>query len=470
MMGKLSGAYVYPHPPVIIPEVGRGSQTGAEQTISAAVRAAKDIAIEKPSTIVIITPHGPVFQDFIYISDSIPHIGNLGKFGAPGIKFDIPNNPDLMNSIINIARREEIPCGGLNNALLSNYGIPKELDHGAAVPLYFVRKEYDAFKLITISIAGLPYRQLYRFGMCIAEAIETSDDNVVIIASGDLSHRLTQNAPYGYNKRGKEFDDLVIRSFRQIDVNGLLSVDEDLSENAGECGLRSFIIMFGALDGMAVESDVYSYEGPFGVGYSVARFAVKGKDDGRKLFDSINERNSAYIKQIRQNEDAYVSLARKTLETYVKERKIIDAPDGLPEEMLKNKAGVFVSIKKEGHLRGCIGTTSATRKNIAEEIIRNAISSGTRDPRFYPVEIGELDNLVYSVDVLNEAEPIKSIKELDVKKYGVIVRAGSRSGLLLPDLDGVDTPEKQVSIALQKAGIRPDEKYSMERFEVIRHR
>lgn len=168
-------------------------------------------------------------------------------------------------------------------------------------------------------------------------------------------------------------------------------------------------------------------------------------------------------------EDSYVALARLTLEAYVKTGKIIKIPEGIPEEMLNKKAGVFVSIKRNGDLRGCIGTIYSTTDNIAKEIIQNTISAGVEDPRFYPVQERELEQLVYSVDVLSPSEPIDNIDKLDVKKYGVIVKCGRRSGLLLPDLEGVNSPEEQVSIALKKAGIRPDEEYSMERFEVIRH-
>jgi len=137
--------------------------------------------------------------------------------------------------------------------------------------------------------------------------------------------------------------------------------------------------------------------------------------------------------------------------------------------MTTRRAGVFVSLKKYGELRGCIGTIKPTTKNIAAEIIQNAISAGTRDPRFLPVEESELSELAYSVDVLGEPEPINTKDELDVKRYGVIVRSGYKSGLLLPNLEGVDTVDYQVSIALQKAGIRPGEPYKMERFEVVRH-
>jgi AmmeMemoRadiSam system protein A len=138
--------------------------------------------------------------------------------------------------------------------------------------------------------------------------------------------------------------------------------------------------------------------------------------------------------------------------------------------MLEQKAGVFVSIKTEsGDLRGCIGTIAPYTKNIAEEIINNAISAGIHDPRFDPIEEYELENLVYSVDILKAPEKIQSIDELDVKRYGVIVRKGNRTGLLLPNLEGINSPSEQVDIALRKAGIGRYEDYSMERFEVVRH-
>ena len=187
-----------------------------------------------------------------------------------------------------------------------------------------------------------------------------------------------------------------------------------------------------------------------------ASLKIRGVDD---IMD--NNKNS---------EDRYVSLARMTLETYIKENREIDVPEDVPEEMINQSAGVFVSIKKDGQLRGCIGTIFPTTQNVALEIIQNAISAGTKDPRFYPVQANELDSLVYSVDVLKKPEKINSIDELDVSKYGVIVRAGFRSGLLLPNLEGVDSPEDQVAISLQKAGISPEENYSLERFEVIRHK
>ncbi|MEI6101906.1 MAG: AmmeMemoRadiSam system protein A, partial [Eubacteriales bacterium] len=162
--------------------------------------------------------------------------------------------------------------------------------------------------------------------------------------------------------------------------------------------------------------------------------------------------------------------AKATLNSYVLDGEKVRIPEWVPPELSGSRAGVFVSIKKNGRLRGCIGTTSPQRGSIAEEIIENAISAGTMDPRFDPVAPAELSRLEFSVDVLGEAERIDSMEELDVKVYGVIVISGYKRGLLLPDLEGVETPEEQVEIALQKAGIRPYEEYTMERFRVERFR
>ena len=151
------------------------------------------------------------------------------------------------------------------------------------------------------------------------------------------------------------------------------------------------------------------------------------------------------------------------------DRKIPEVPDWITDEMRQNRAGVFVSIHKEGKLRGCIGTFLPTRENIAKEIISNAVSASTRDPRFDPIGSEELKWLEINVDVLSAPEKISSTDDLDVRRYGVIVSSGSRRGLLLPDLDGVDTVEEQVDIARRKGGIRKDEPVTLERFEVVRH-
>lgn len=247
-------------------------------------------------------------------------------------------------------------------------------------------------------------------------------------------------------------------------------MDASLCERAAECGLRSFQIMAGALDGLAVAPRLLSHEGTFGVGYGVALFPVTGRDNTRCYAAACAQAQQARLAARRANEDPWVQLARVSLETYVRTGQVLQAlPDGLPAELTGRAAGAFVSLHKDGQLRGCIGTIAPTEANVAQEIVRNAVSAGTRDPRFPPVRERELDALEYSVDVLGEPEPVQSRSELDPKQYGVIVSCGHKRGLLLPNLDGVDTVEQQVDIARQKGGIGKNEPYSIERFQVVRH-
>lgn len=218
-----------------------------------------------------------------------------------------------------------------------------------------------------------------------------------------------------------------------------------------------------------MEAEVLSYEGIFGVGYGVCSYVVCGSDAGRNFKEQFEEKERAEVARQRTREDAYVQLARNSIEGYVRTGAKIAVPDGLPQELYSKKAGVFVSIKENGSLRGCIGTIHAAQASVAEEIIENAISASCRDPRFLPVRQEELDELVISVDVLGDTEAIDAPDKLDVRRYGVIVTKGRRRGLLLPNLDGIDTVEEQIAVARRKAGIGEEEDVTLERFEVIRH-
>ncbi len=467
-MGKILGAYVMPHPPIIVPEIGKGEEKGAQSTIDACRRIADEIKELSPDIILLITPHGPVFRDAIAVS-RVPEIaGDFRKFGCPQLKYNMNISMQLSDDIIRIAEDYEIPVVPITKKSVREYNVDCELDHGALVPLYFIEEKYKEHELVHITYGMLPNLQLYRFGMCIKKAIEDEDFNAVIIASGDLSHRLKDDGPYGYNPLGEKFDKTIIEHLEKGDVMGVFDMDRALVEGAGECGLRSFYIMLGDLDGKDIKGEALSYEGPFGVGYGVLRFNIEDSEN-RNFLDRLVETRKNKIDTRRQNEDVYVRLARESLEHYIREEEYIEVPKYVDDEMLNEERGVFVSLKKDGELRGCIGTVFPSTENIANEIIRNAVEAGIKDPRFYPVEEEELFDIEYSVDVLTQ--PIDTKRdELDPKRFGVIVRKGSRAGLLLPDLEGVDTVEEQLSIALKKAGIKEDEDYTIEKFEVIRHR
>ncbi|MBR3050288.1 MAG: AmmeMemoRadiSam system protein A, partial [Selenomonadaceae bacterium] len=249
----------------------------------------------------------------------------------------------------------------------------------------------------------------------------------------------------------------------------LLTMNDKLCSRAAECGLRSFWIMAGALDKKSVRAEKLSYEGTFGVGYGIVYFNVGDEDSSRNFAHQLANFKKYEAEKRKAKEDDFVKLARYSLETFVKTHEPAKLPENLPAELTSRRAGAFVSLHKNGNLRGCIGTIKATQKTLAEEILQNAISACSRDPRFDPVTIDELDDIEYSVDVLGEPERIFDVKDLDVKRYGVIVENGGRRGLLLPDLEGVDTVAEQIAIAKRKAGIRPEEKVVLWRFEVIRH-
>lgn len=469
-MGKILSTYLCPHPPIILHEIGKGKEKEVEKTIEALLKVASEVREKEPNTILIITPHGPLFRDALAVGYNEVLYGDMSKFGCKEVTFSKKNNLNLVNRIAEKALKEEIYCVKLNERNAVGYEVTTELDHGVQVPLYFIDKKCKDYQVVHITYGLLPSESLYKFGMLVQQSIESLDGNVVVIASGDLSHRLREDGPYGFDPSGPEFDNYLIKLLEEGKYEEILAMDKSLAEEAGECGLKSLQIMLGVLDGYEVESEVLSYEGPFGVGYGVAKFQPCKKSKNRELLHKLYKNVEIKMKEIRSREDTYVKLARLSLETYIKYGNKISIPLDTPEELLTSRAGVFVSIKKDGALRGCIGTIGPTTESIAQEIVRNAIQAGTEDPRFFPIQEKELNQLVYSVDVLGEPEEVNSYGELDEKKYGVIVTKNGKRGLLLPNLEGVNSVEEQVNIALEKANISLGENFKLERFEVIRHR
>lgn len=466
-MGSILSFFTMPHPPIVIPEVGRGEEKKIQNTFDACSKVAEEIANLKPDTIIIITPHGTMFSDAVSISYEKNIYGSLSNFGIPEVNMNLEINTSLVRKIVKNAESYQIPVVALDKEAAELYNTQYKLDHGAIVPLYFINKKFNDYNVVHITYGMLSDVQLYKFGMAIKHAVEESDTNAVFIASGDLSHALKENGPYSYNPYGEKFDNEIIRLLKSGDVLGVFNMDHCMIENAGQCGLRSYHIMLGAMDGYKIKGELLSYEGTFGVGYGVMKFNLQ-KNNEDMLPKIIEERQKKHKDKLK-DEDLYIRLARESLTYYIKNNEYMKIPDYVSEEMKNDKRGVFVSLKKFEKLRGCIGTIFPATNSIAEEIIRNAVEAGETDPRFNPVEEIELNDIDFSVDVLTE--PVLSSKdELNPKKYGVIVRSGRKAGLLLPDLEGVHTAEEQLDIALQKAGISSYENYTIEKFEVIRHK
>ena len=459
---SIQAAYMVPHPPMIVPEVGRGSERQIEATRAAYDRVAEEIAALAPETIILSSPHATMYSDYFHISPGRSATGNFAQFRAPGVRFEEAYDAELAKTVERLAIACGLPAGTRGQRA-------PELDHGTMVPLYFIRKHYGDFKLVRVGLSGLPLEDHYRLGQLIRRAVEETGRRAVYVASGDLSHKLQSYGPYGYAPEGPQYDGRIMDVCGRAAFGELFDFDDGFCERAAECGHRSFVIMAGALDGLDVQAKALSHEDVTGVGYGICGF-YPGKENGERRFLDIRQGEQARrLEQARADCDPWVRLAWQSLESWILRHEVSEIPEGLPEELTDRRAGAFVSIHKQGRLRGCIGTIAPTQNCLAEEIIHNAVSASTRDPRFDPIRADELPWLEISVDVLGEPEAIASEAELDVKRYGVIVSRGHRRGLLLPDLEGVDTVSQQVQIARQKAGIGPHERVDLQRFEVIRH-
>lgn len=467
MSSALPIGWFSPHPPVLIPQVGRGEEAKAEATKEAMQEAARRVAEAKPDVVVICGPHGPVFADAFTIEAPGRLEGDFASFGAKDEQVSVQVQAELTAHILRLADAKGLPLSGLTRQLKRRLRVPEQLDHGVTVPLWWLQQAMvgQLPPVVIINVAGLPLEEHYQLGGIVQQAITDGGWRAAVIGSGDLSHRLTSDAPAGYHPDAHRFDAAVTELFRTQNPGGLPSLEE-LSDCAGECGLRPLAFFLGVFDGLTGTGEVLSYQAPFGVGYLVGLRQVTGRSGKRQLPELQQARAERMLVRRRQ-ESPLVRLARAAVESQVLRRTPPQLPE-LPAD-LPAQAGVFVSLKQHGQLRGCIGTTGPTQASLGAEVVQNAISAATADPRFPAVTAEELDSLSYSVDVLGQPEPIASQQELDPARYGVIVQAGQRQGLLLPDLPGVDSVAEQVSIARQKAGIRASEPVQLLRFTVTRY-
>lgn len=500
-------AGIAPHPPIIIPEIGRGDLDRVKQTVTGMQEFSRRLREAKPELLVMITPHGPALRDGVTALGEPELTGDFGRFGAPQVRLAMRTDPGLLGLL------EKETAGSAARTIV--LGLPDRrsgtvppLDHGAMVPLYYLREAGLDLPGLHLTFGYLSPADLFEYGRALRRAVDARGVPAALVASGDLSHRLQPGAPAGFSPRAADFDRLLVELLRERKVQEILSLDPVLVEEAGECGLRSIIIVLGALQGEPFTAEVLSYEGPFGVGYLVAELrpgsadatghshtaetdlSVEAAEMETAVLEGVgaagrvrdcapagesrpaNESGRPGMAGNGAAEPAFpgdpVQLARASLEHYLKHGRPLKPPQPPPQH-LAGRAGAFVSLKKGDALRGCIGTVEPARRNLAEEIIANAVSAAVRDPRFAPVRPEELEELSISVDVLTPMERVESTAELDPKIYGVLVRSGAHSGLLLPDLEGIDTVEEQVEIASRKAGLRPGDPVELYRFRVIRY-
>ncbi len=437
----------------MLPEIGGPELSKMTATIEAVEAAAALVVNQKPDTLVILSPHNLVFPDGAAILAAPRLYGNLGAFGYPELAMDVRTDMDLVEEIVNRAC-QQTDIYRLDAAWSDRFGHPLTVDQGTFVPLYYLRKAGFAGPVVIMAPRFDDCDSMTLLGDIVVKAAAALGRRIAVIASGDLSHRLLPGSPNGYTPNGAVFDKLVMEALLRQNLDGLRELSRSFIDEIATCGLPSVYFLFGVLRHFRPVMPVYAYEAPFGVGYGVALYLPEGQED------QVEKRAPSDIR---------VRLARESITYYLQHHALMAVPKDLPDD-LQDPAGTFVSLHKGSRLRGCIGTFLPMHLNTASEIIHNAVSAATRDPRFSPVSLDEMKDIDISVDVLGEPEAIASPSELNPKKYGVIVMSHARTGLLLPDLEGIDTAEQQISIAKEKAGIPPQIQPDLYRFTVSRYK
>lgn len=269
-----------PHPPLILPSIGRGQESAIQSTIDSYTACAKQIADLHPDTIIITSPHALCYRDYFHISPGLSASGSFAQFRSPEEKIDVTYDEELVREISRACAGWGMTSGGTPGAKPIPAGTDgerwdyKSLDHGTMIPLYFVNKFYTDYRVVRIGLSGLSFKTHWDFGRAIREAVTSLGRRCVFIASGDLSHKLKADGPYGFDAAGSVYDERIMRDMGDGNFSSLLDYDEDFTEQAAQCGHRSFLVMGGAIDGEGLEPKRLSYEGPFGVGYGVCAYGA----------------------------------------------------------------------------------------------------------------------------------------------------------------------------------------------------
>ena len=264
----LLAGYMVPHPPIAVPEIGRGEEKKIQATLDSFAEVARDIAGFQPDTIILTSPHQIMYRDYFHISPGEHAEGSFAQFRAGQVRFSVDYDRELAEAIEAEAERNDFPAGTLGER-------SRALDHGTMVPLYFINKEYTDYRLVRIGLSGLSLAEHWAFGKMIRKAADSLGRRCVFIASGDLAHCQKADGPYGYRPEGPAYDEKIMEVMGRGAFSELTDFDEDLLDRSMECGHRSFTIMGGAFEGTGVETRKLSHEATFGEGYGFCIFHAK---------------------------------------------------------------------------------------------------------------------------------------------------------------------------------------------------
>lgn len=441
-------AVLMPHAPVLVPGVGDASSAAIAGSRRAMRNAAKCVLSHHPESVVLISPHSPRKpQAFGFWANDLLQ-GSFAQFNAPQAEVSLPLDQPLAQAVAAEMHARQLQTWAIHQ-------VP--LDHGALVPLWFLAEAGWAGPTVILGLKHPGDGELRALGEAIAAAAQALPRRLAVIASGDLSHRLTADAPCGFHPQACQFDDTFVGLVRVGGYRKIETIAAELRELAAEDAVDSTVIAAAAANWQTRGHQVLNYEGPFGVGYGVA-----------VLFADLSpssEAESAGLKAEPSAGNVLPGVARRAVESAL--RGSHEPAPAANDEYLGAARGVFVTLRHQnGKLRGCIGSSEPVCPNIVAETWRSARLAALADNRFPPVTAEELGGLRFEVQVLHSRAKVLTLNELNPEHYGLIISTGDgRGSLLLPGIKEIRTPEQQLSCARKKAGIKPNEPIYMELFQ-----
>ncbi len=447
--GPIVFAGLMPHAPILVPGVGRERLAEVAATVQAMATVSSHAMAAQADTVVLISPHSPRQPGAFGIWSTKRLRGSLEKFESPKDRVDLPLDGAFAERLEATAARR-----GLRTWRITG----EHLDHGAMVPLCYLVSAGWKGPTVILSLDDTADGDCEELGEAIATTAQELNRPTAIIASGDMSHRLTSMAPCGFHPEARRFDETFIALLQKGAFRDLRLIDAGLQELAAQDVADSTTVALAATGYRTDGHAVLSYEGPFGVGYGVAiLFEPK---DSKPRDASTNQTAGKTLSRFAD----LPAVARCAVEAQFRDGS--KSPRDQAAGELTERHGVFVTLRTDqGALRGCRGSVQPTESDLVRETWHNAVATAFHDDRFPPVRAADLPQLRYSVSVLGELEPVASPAGLDPAIYGVLVSAADgRRGLLLPAIAGIDSVEQQLAIARRKAGVAPGERIGIQRF------
>ena len=435
------GSFLLPHLETMLPEVNSGTDRQINKTIKAYKKVIDTIVQLRPQTIVMITPMNISYDNYFHISPRKEATGNLGRYNAPQVKIGAEYDWEFVNGLCNVCNRDRFPAGTLGEK-------DPSLDLATMIPLYYLNKEFEGYRIVRMSVSGLSLADHYRMGMYIKEVSEELARRVVVVVSCDLSEH--QNA------EADNYDRQIMNSLTQASFDQLFGFSNNELETCKAEAHRGLAMMAGSLDKTDVIQSSFSYELIDNRGLGICSFAAIKEDAGRNYLEKLGPY------------DCYAQLAMQAVETYVKQKKVMDVPNNLKKELINERSGLIVQIYKDDVLYSSAGSTTPKTNCVAKEIIEHAVKAAYNQNA--PLSEADLSHIRVKVITISHIVRVRTVDSLNPKQYGIVASKKGKEGIVLPRTEGIEEPLDQILRALDIAGLSEhDGEVLIQRFETVEH-